>query len=1397
MDSCNSSPPHSFKDRPRSRHGDLPRQHSFPHNLERAKSPVPKASSEVRESSMRDPVRRGLGTGGSEREGGDGLLSSPDRSRASIRRSFGFERVERPRDSKTDMHRSARSCTPSRNPERDCSEIGGRMAIKRSSYGDFVHRHENLEAVSNCSLQSEREPKSTLRKNYDRDELKWRGSTSPEFEGDSSKSPVSGKSVIRSDGKEPSGATLRRTSVSSGPQTLRKEPSVDKDYTGSPPRKKDASERGKFSPPRKCHVREVNDDMDSISSKSKPFKTRDFEKPKDQEVSSNELDIRPWNKVFPSGLQSSGDRTVDGDQPHDCKGLYEETCREKSPVSFLHISKRARSDRERGRKDEHVSSTITRNHQLRENLKADAWKEATADRSHYNSYAKEFNEDDKTSEHMHETKENKESYMRSVDNEIMPVKGRALEKEHQPHDGGDNSDMEEGELEPESDATVSISSKQEDNVRTKQMEDIEKEVCSVSAQVQQTMEACEGVGRVKNLEEKKMISSDGDTVYGDYDCKDHTAAEQLVSTTENKENQVATCLDLDIDNLKVKAEKLTGSSKSMKLEHGESSKSGVFFHLMGVHSESESQNLHSAALKATGSIKDLTLSLFSNAAEALEGTSQSKKGAKLDEFSGKQVEKLQNLETRVVELPTEPLEHKQKKLKIESLQLSLALPGSSSMAGDPEPLHFAGPARPERSVQSLSQSQAQSQAQSQSFMPSQTYNSDGFTSSFSFSQSESFIHNPSCSLNCTSMENQELSCGGTKHFSQGTDQMSARSWPTLSENEQGMHTVTSLSHDKSKQRHGIPLYQRALQNGGMAFPSVTGSNRSSGSNYVSQRNGQRLQEGPKILDSNSRGLEGSARRIPTQKDIMERIRQQKAWFAAKQQAMSSDHRLESNVPTDTDKQPDISASNVKGASSAGKDIIVGERSVRSDKVGLHEITTEPISDMAQKLQELPDSFLEGLKGVAKGVMGSFEKREEFITLQENIQRRTDLTEDSLLRAHRAQLEILVALKTGVQAYVEDGSKPQTYKALIEIFLNTRCRNIECQQTLPICSFDCRICSKKSGFCHQCMCAVCYKFDSEFGTIRWLGCDLCLHYCHTDCGLRMSYIKPTPTAQNTRSSTEMQYHCVACGHKSELFGFVKDVFEKFSVTWDVETLAKELDSVRRIFHGSEDMRGKQLCWKAEQMLQRLDNKVDVSEVCRSILRFFHEGNSELDGACVPNQRSSSMKANDIGRVTESARENTPKVTSTGSIKLSDTENPYLGLQKLDNQRLEEKKSEAAELLIERARIRAEIENIESEARMKQAEAKMFQTHADKGLQEARALQRIISAKREKMEEDYACKYANLRIIEAEEKHQKRLEELKVHENAQQCFQMMKLKMEAQIKELMVKMEIAKCNMSSRV
>ena len=162
----------------------------------------------------------------------------------------------------------------------------------------------------------------------------------------------------------------------------------------------------------------------------------------------------------------------------------------------------------------------------------------------------------------------------------------------------------------------------------------------------------------------------------------------------------------------------------------------------------------------------------------------------------------------------------------------------------------------------------------------------------------------------------------------------------------------------------------------------------------------------------------------------------------------------------------------------------------------------------------------------------------------------------------------------------------------------------CQSQLPGDDCRCDICSTKSGFCNVCMCTICTKFDFDVNTCRWIGCDECSHWTHTDCAIRVRQIAMGVSLRRGRgSSPEMLFNCRACKHTSELLGWVKDVFHTCAGDWNTEELMKEFDSVHRIFQGAEDSKGKSLFWKSGELLERLKNGADGGSVCNEMQRFF--------------------------------------------------------------------------------------------------------------------------------------------------------------------------------------------------
>jgi hypothetical protein len=98
-----------------------------------------------------------------------------------------------------------------------------------------------------------------------------------------------------------------------------------------------------------------------------------------------------------------------------------------------------------------------------------------------------------------------------------------------------------------------------------------------------------------------------------------------------------------------------------------------------------------------------------------------------------------------------------------------------------------------------------------------------------------------------------------------------------------------------------------------------------------------------------------------------------------------------------------------------------------------------------------------------------------------------------------------------------------------------------------------------------------------------------------------------------------------------------------------------------------------------------------------------------------------------------------------------------------------------------------DELESLVRVKEAEAKMFQARADEARRDAEGLKRIAIAKKEKSEEEYVSRIAKLRLAEAEETRKQKIEEVQALERAHREYSDMKLRMQADIKDLLLKME----------
>eukprot|EP00850_Spirogloea_muscicola_P014365 SM000102S09223 [mRNA] locus=s102:289851:292720:- [translate_table: standard] len=499
--------------------------------------------------------------------------------------------------------------------------------------------------------------------------------------------------------------------------------------------------------------------------------------------------------------------------------------------------------------------------------------------------------------------------------------------------------------------------------------------------------------------------------------------------------------------------------------------------------------------------------------------------------------------------------------------------------------------------------------------------------------------------------------------------------------------------------------------------------------------------------------------------------------------------------------------------------------------------------MARRMRELPREARERLRASLRDMLAGVERRDEFAQLQRALASRADVTAEALAGASHTQLEILVAIRTGIQVFLHP-DMPIDTEALIEIFLHKRCRNVACQTQLPAEGCQCMVCTTKSGFCHLCMCVVCCKFDFDSNTCRWIGCDFCLHWCHTDCAMKTQTICVGPSLNAGKGNgdvVEMQFHCTPCRRTSELFGFVKDVFSTCASSWDKDTLLKELDFVRRIFAGSQDARGKSLFRLADDLL--MERGWDHGEACKEMARFFDEAEyimdeqdeglkSEPGGGTAAVGASPSWEQHLCSLEGDKQTGNwlvraVFKMETDTKEKNGDLLKARAALEAYECE-LEEKRKEAAYLQYQRQQKKTQIQELETIARFKQAEAEMLQLliegkgalelllsershgkkltraqmadsptylyvrpiasgwpqlRATEAKREADGVQRIAQSKAKVVEEEYASSYLLLRLDEAEAKRKLLSEAVHQMEKAKTQSDADKQKMLARINELL--------------
>uniref|UniRef100_A0A0D9VRA7 Protein OBERON 4 n=1 Tax=Leersia perrieri TaxID=77586 RepID=A0A0D9VRA7_9ORYZ len=629
-------------------------------------------------------------------------------------------------------------------------------------------------------------------------------------------------------------------------------------------------------------------------------------------------------------------------------------------------------------------------------------------------------------------------------------------------------------------------------------------------------------------------------------------------------------------------------------------------------------------------------------------------------------------------------------------------------------------------------------------LPSSSFhtNSEGFTASVSLTNSQTFVHNPSCSLTQQSLDNYEHSVGSKPLF-KGVDKVSdSTRWQP------------QLSNESTRKREPTTILQNTLKYGNLSDKTFVGVNMQNNgiSKDIQRRAGISGVSSPThSRDSHDSGFEQSRHRRQLTRERS-------------------------------------SSSLTRGERQDAQQLVLNGAGVIERIVS--KIVSEPLHHTGRMLEEMTSNSVTYLREAISDIIVDADKRGQVIALQEALKKRSDLTSEMLQRCPRVLLEILVAIRTGLPDFIKKSNSISACD-LVEIFLYLKCRNLSCKSILPVDDCDCKVCKQKTGFCSSCMCTVCSKFDMASNTCSWVGCDVCLHWCHTDCGILHSLIRKGGSGSRAYSSSEMQFHCAACGHPSEMFGFVKEVFRTCAMQWRVETLVRELQYVERIFSSSDDARGKRVRDFVKQMIIKLENRAYHPEVVKYIMAFFSDDDSNIGSdTSAPLKGIPCNITERIDGIASSSRKSpwVPSVTLEGvpflekQAVISTTGSPSTlrkfggtDLQPVDN--------------------KPTVDELDGLIRLKQAEANMYQQRANDARKEAETLKHITKAKYAQIEEHYATQITEINMNELQEQRKRKIEELQVIQRKHYQYLSMKTRMEGSIRELLLKMEATKQNFNT--
>ncbi|GBG75678.1 hypothetical protein CBR_g20305 [Chara braunii] len=435
---------------------------------------------------------------------------------------------------------------------------------------------------------------------------------------------------------------------------------------------------------------------------------------------------------------------------------------------------------------------------------------------------------------------------------------------------------------------------------------------------------------------------------------------------------------------------------------------------------------------------------------------------------------------------------------------------------------------------------------------------------------------------------------------------------------------------------------------------------------------------------------------------------------------------------------------------------------------LLEIITGPVEKVSTWLEELSQEKTAAIQQHVKDILKRKDGRGTFMHLQKVLDARSDLQESDLAKAHRTALQILATVRTGILGYLQDEVDIPS-QCLAQIILQKRCRNVACLSELPADSCTCHRC-KMHGFCNMCMCVACSKFDFDSNTCRWIGCDYCCHWCHTECALKGRMIRPWGEAGAGKGKGRhlQEFKCPACNQNSELYGFVKDVFQVCASAWQSDVIRLELDYVRRMFEKCQEPRGQKLHKKVVKLLDGLSPGGPLADMHAKLGTLFNESDSISFSSKSPSpgvkvEAHDGKYDDDVGppkklkRVLD-AKASWQLVGSAFSKVEADAKATSIDLKRarlhyeMCANDCEERTREARALESERNAKRQQMEQLETIVKLKLSEADMFQLRAEAARSEMTELERIAVAKTQRIEGEYSVRYSRLKLEEAQAKRE---------------------------------------------